>query len=94
MFTTAYNIDGLSFNRNELNVDDLMGRQTLVHGGTDSSTRIILIINTHVLLLDGENARNQKRSSGKKGGLFLLALALRNRIKCHRSRRKEAVYSG
>lgn len=27
VFATACNIDGLSFNRNELNVDDLMGRQ-------------------------------------------------------------------
>lgn len=55
IFTTAYNIDGLSsFNRNELNV----------HGDTDSSTRIILIINMYILLLD--------------------------RIKCHRSRTKEA----
>lgn len=28
----------------------------------------------HVLLLDEENARNKKRSSGKKEGLFLLIL--------------------
>lgn len=67
-----------------------MGRQTLVHGGTDSSTRISLIINMYILLLDGENARNRKRSSGKKEGLLLLTLALRNRMKCHRPRRKEA----